>query len=266
MNKLKYLFFIALFVFISLKYGSTVRGYFAKNTNSILSVYLDTVTFVQENIDEHFLQAQQIKALQSQNKELQESAILGLAHKQELDGLLSLNQMEPHNPALKLVKALSYANLNDYYKVWLDFKDFNASKIYGLIYHDSVAGIVVQKDANPLALLVGDPKAIFSVSIGQEEIPGIVYGKNKELHVRYIPLWMHPQEGDVVITSGMDGIFFKGLKVGVVEKVLEEELSKTAVVQPIIAHKIPNYYHIIDQNSIESNTTQDLGLNAKKEK
>lgn len=149
---------------------------------------------------------------------------------------------------MKLVRSVAYANLNDYYKVWINYKDFNASRIYGLLDRGSSAGIVVQKDGNPMALLLGDPKCIFSVFVGNAKIPGVVMGKNKEVHVKYIPLWMNPKAGDEVITSGLDGIFFGGVRVGVVTKVIKEELSKTAIVKPYSKINVPSYYYIIQKN------------------
>lgn len=56
---------------------------------------------------------------------------------------------------------------------------------------------------------------------------------------------MQPQVGDEVITSGLDGIFFEGIKVGVVTEVIEEESSKTVIVKPYSTHYIPSYMHVI---------------------
>ncbi len=248
MNKLKYFILIGLFVTISLKYGSEARGVFTQNTNFIINTYIDLKETIQDSIKEHFSQVDEIRALREKNIKLSESATLLTAYSHRLNDYLKKEDMSEYAPSLELVRALSYANLNDYYKVWIDYQDFNASKLYGLVYNGNSAGIVVEKDGNPLALLMGDPKAIFSVYIGEQNIPGVVFGKKKEVHVRYIPLWMHPQVGDEVITSGLDGIFFKGLRVGVVTNVIEEELSKTAVIKPYVNLEIPAYYYIIKQN------------------
>lgn len=245
MSKLKYFILIVIFVTVSLKYGSNVRGVFTRNTNSIIEGYLDIQKAVDNFIDEHIFQAQEIKRLREENRELQKSTELSIAFAQKLNQFLKIESMEEYSPKVELVRSLSYANLNDYYKVWIDYKDFNSSKIYGLVYNGNSAGIVIEKDGNPLGLLVGDPKAIFSVYVGKKNIPGVVYGKKKEVHVRYIPLWMNPQIGDEVITSGKDGIFFKGIKVGVVTDVIKEELSKTAIIKPYIDLNVPAYYYII---------------------
>jgi rod shape-determining protein MreC len=59
---------------------------------------------------------------------------------------------------------------------------------------------------------------------------------------------MNPQIGDKVVTSGLDGIFFAGVGVGVVREIIDEELSKTAVVEPYVKVSVPLYYHIITEN------------------
>jgi rod shape-determining protein MreC len=248
MNKLKYLILIGIFVAISLQYGSDARGFFTKNTNFVITSYSDIKRAFEESVEEHFFQAEEIKKLKDENHVLKESATLSVAYAQKLNDFLKKEDMSAYSPSLELVRAVSYANLNDYYKVWLDFKDFNSSRLYGLVYNGNSAGIVVEKDGNPLALLLGDPKSIFSVYIGEESIPGVVFGKKKEVHVRYIPLWMNPQIGDEVITSGLDGIFYKGVRVGVVTDVIDEELSKTAIIKPYIDLEIPTYYYVIKQN------------------
>ena len=248
MNKFKFIFFIILLVLISLRYGGNIRGYFAKNTNSVISIYLNIKTTIKESIDEHFAQQKEIKNLREKNINLENSAEVLTAFATKLNDMLKLNKVEEYAPKVKLVRSIAYANLNDYFKVWIDYKDFNSSKIYGLLDKGSSAGIVVEKDGNPMALLLGDPKSIFSVFIGDSKIPGVVMGKKKEVQVKYIPLWMNPKKGDEVVTSGLDGIFFGGVGVGVVTKVIKEELSKTAVIKPYSRASVLSYYHIIEKN------------------
>lgn len=248
MSKFKFIFFITVFVVISLKYGGNVRGVFSKNANSIISTYLDIKTSIEQSVTEHFAQQKEIKELRIANRNLESSAEVLSAFASKLNDILKINEIEEYKPKVKLVRSIAYTNLNDYYKVWIDYEDFNSSRIYGLLNRGSSAGIVVQKDGNPMALLLGDPKSIFSVFIGENKIPGVVMGKKNEVRVKYIPLWLNPQEGDEVTTSGLDGIFFGGVRVGVVTKVIKEELSKTVIIEPYSKISVPSYYHIIEKN------------------
>ena len=247
MSKIKFVFFVVLFAIVSLKYGSYTKGVFAKNINSILSWYLETKLSIGNAIDEHFFQQRKIEELRSNNIRLRKSVALLTGISSRLDGLLEENRVKKYNYKAKLVRSISYINLNDYYRVWIEYNDFNKSRIYGLLSHGNSAGIVVESNGNPMALLLGDKQSIFSVFIGGNKIPGVIMGQKKEVHVKYIPLWMNPKIGDKVVTSGLDGIFFKGVRVGVVSKVVKEELSKTAIIVPYAKINVPSYYHIIEK-------------------
>jgi len=171
--------------------------------------------------------------------------VLSIAFAAKLNDILKEHKAKEYHPNVALVRTIGYANLNDYGKVWLDFEDFNSSRIYGLLSQGYVAGIVIANDGHPQGLMVSDPKAIFAVYVGNQKMQGVTQGNRKEILVRYISQWLQPQVGDEVVTSGLDGIFFEGIKVGVVTQVMEEESSKTVVVKPYIEPHIPSYMHVI---------------------
>jgi rod shape-determining protein MreC len=248
MNRLKVVVFIVLLVAISLRYGDNIRGVFSYNLNSVISTYLDIKMSIEQSISEHFAQQKEIKELRATNKDLKKSAEVLVTFATKLNYILKINKMEKYEPKVRLVRSIAYVNLNNYHRVWIDYDDFNSSRIYGLLDRGSSAGIVVEQDGNPMALLLGDPKSIFSVFVGDEKIPGVVKGNKAEVFVSYIPLWMNPKVGDEVVTSGLDGIFFGGVKVGVVTRVIEEELSKTVVIEPYSSRSVPSFYHIIEQD------------------
>lgn len=64
----------------------------------------------------------------------------------ELNKILIDKNSSIYEPKVQLVKALSYANLNDYNKFFVNFENFNPNKIYGLISEGKTAGILVNKD------------------------------------------------------------------------------------------------------------------------
>jgi rod shape-determining protein MreC len=232
-------------VFTSVRYTQTGRGYVVSFNNFILLKYLNTKKTISDKIDEHFSQQKMIIKLTEENKKLEKSALLSIAFAGKLNDLLRDNNVSLYKPDVKLIQAISYCKLNDYNKIWLDFKDFNKSKIYGLLYQGYGVGIVVQKDTHPQGLLLKDPNSIFSVYVGVDKIPGVLQGNTKDILVKYIPLWMNPKIGDEVVTSGMDGVFFQGARVGRVAKITEEESSKTVVVKPYVDISVPTYLHVI---------------------
>lgn len=248
MNRLKLLLFLVLLIFISVKFTDTGRGYVVGFNNYILTRYLNTKEYINNTIEEHFAQQKTIIQQKKEIKELEKSALLSIAFAGKLNAILKDNNLSAYKPSVKMIRAISYSNLNNYNRVWLDFKDFNKSKIYGLLYQGYAAGIVVDKNSHPLGLLLGDPNSIFSVYVGKEKIPGVLEGDKKDILVKYIPLWMNPKVGDDVVTSGLDNIFFQGVRVGKVVKVMQEESSKTVIVQPYINLRVPTYLHVITKN------------------
>lgn len=97
------------------------------------------------------------------------------------------------------------------------------SKIFGLIKDGRTAGIAFYKDNLLLGALNGDPKVSYGVFIGADKNMGILKTDiNGKVVVEYINAWSEIKEGDEIITSGLDNIFFEGLGVGVVKKVRQE--------------------------------------------
>jgi len=248
MNRVKLFLFLAFLIFASIEFTNIGRSYVVGLNNYILVKYMNTKKYINDKIDEHFWQEENIKKLRAENKKLKKSALLSIAFAGKLNEILKDNNLSIYKPNVELARAISYSNLNDYNRAWLDFNDFNKSKIYGLLYKGYAVGIAMEKNSHPLGLFLGDPNSIFSVYIGADKIPGVLQGNKKDILVKYIPLWKNPKIGDDVITSGLDGIFFEGVRVGKVVDVIVKESSKTAVVKPYVNLTIPAFLHVITKN------------------
>jgi rod shape-determining protein MreC len=244
-NKLKFFILIGAFVFVSLQYGSNARYAVSQLSTKTIEVYLSIIQGIHDRIEEHFFQQESIKKLREKNRELEEAALLSVAFASKLNNLLEAQGKSEYDPKLTLVQAISYANLGNHYRVWLDFDDFNTSKIYGLVYQGYTAGIVVSEHGKPLGLLQGDPKSIFSVNVGKDRIPGVAVGNGENIQVKYMPQWTEPKVGDEVVTSGLDTIFFAGIPVGVVTQVVQEESYQSAIVKPYAKVSAPLYMYAI---------------------
>ncbi len=196
----------------------------------------------------HFHQASLIETLKEENERLKKEAVTLDAFAKEVINLSRLkkysNKMAPE---VLTVRAVSYASLPDFNKIWIDFSDFNTSKIYGLIYNNVAAGIVIKSNGlQSLALLNGDSKCSYAVYVGKKEYPGVAIGKRRNLMVvRYIPSWADVKVGDEVFTSGLDGIFFEGLKVGKVTKVRNLNLYKEVEMTPFYDSLKPDYFYLV---------------------
>ena len=214
--------------------------------NFALKIYGDFASAVKNKINEHFRQASEISALRAQNAELEKSAVLLSSFANELNQILKDKNSTAYAPAVKLVKGLSYVHIGDYNKIWIsEFEGYDPNKIYGLIYQGSSAGIVIAKDGKPLAYLQNDPKSIFAVYIGNDKIPGVAHGNQGQIMVKFIPQGLSPKAGDEVFTSGLDGIFFSGVPVGRVSKILKESSYQSVIVEPYAKLNIPNYLYVV---------------------
>ena len=74
-------------------------------------------------------------------------------------------------------------------------------------------------------------------------IPGIFYGKINV--IKYIPKFKRIKKGDLVITSGLDGVFYEGAKVGIIENVKQTSLYQEAKVKLFYNTLEPNYFYVV---------------------
>lgn len=258
MNKIYLFIVVALTVFLTLLgFDARIQTSLDESVRSIKAMFVDTTLYFENFTKTYYNQADHIQEL---SKKLQDETRQNLILTQEINKLrhdnsaklkVDLNRTIDSNKSdtkdakgvksytLKLngklepVKVLSYVNFKDFSKVYLDFTDSN-NKVRGLIYDNHAAGIVVFNDKIPIALLNTNEKCGYSVSIGPTKIPGVTSGlkHTNKLVVKYIPVWLSVKVGDEVITSGMDGIFFEGLKVGRVLEVQRQPMFQEAIVEP----------------------------------
>jgi rod shape-determining protein MreC len=149
------------------------------------------------------------------------------------------------NPNLVLVKSISYVKLPDFTSIYVNYKG-NLNHPKGLIYNGYSAGMVVKRVGNySIALLNSNGKTSYTVYIGDKMIPGIFYGKDNL--IKYIPKFKPIKKGDLVVTSGLDGVFYKGVKVGRVVEVKEKKLYQEAKIKPFYDSLAPDYFYVCDK-------------------
>jgi len=237
---------VALFVG-AINYSSSFQQPFLNILHAMQSYYLNSIEFIDSTIQEHFNQAKNIALLQEKLKSYDENHLLMLQVSTELQTLYKANNAHFYNqPNIEVVRAISYAKLGNFNRVWLNVKDYNSTKIYGLVYKNNVAGIVISQNKKPLALLNKDIKSSYAVYIGKEKAPGIAHGNNGEnIIVKFIPTWFKITKDDEVITSGLDNIFFHGLSVGKVLSVTSAQGYQNAIVKPYFIATELNYFYMI---------------------
>lgn len=217
--------------------------------NSFKESYYNKSLDFQNFLDEYFFQAESIKEYKNKNKSLKEYKLLYEKNLLSYEELLNTYTLNQDNNKFQLVKVLSYVKFDDFSKVWLDKKKEN-TKILALIDNEFAAGIVINVNNRSLALLNGNDKANYAVFIGKNQAPGIIH-KNKDneeyLKIKYIPIWLDINIGDEVITSGMDNIFYKGLKVGKVINIIKMPDMQEAIIEPYSQVRKKRYFYTYEK-------------------
>ncbi|MEA2073770.1 MAG: rod shape-determining protein MreC [Campylobacterota bacterium] len=242
-----YFFVIGALIFGALYYNNAIQSPIISSLNSLKTSYHKSNQFISDTIDKHFFQADEIEKLKVELQQYENNHLIMQELANEVDDLYKeRNSPISNNTDIALVRAISYEQFSNFNRIWMEIPEYNSSKIYGLTYKELVAGIVINKNDKPLALLNQDLKSAYSVYVGDKSAPGIAHGNNNEnLVVDFIPTWFQIKKGDEVITSGLDNIFFKGLKVGRVLSVTSAQGYQTAIVEPYYKSFEPNYFHII---------------------
>jgi len=238
--------FIALIVG-ALFYTNTIQSPFISSLNYIKSSFHNSVEFVETNVNKHFFQAQQIEELTQRLEVYKNNHLVMKQLAYEVKDLFKENNSSLKvNPKVELVRTISYEKLGNLNRIWLEIPEYNSTKIYGLVSKELVAGIVIPKNGRALGLLNKDIKSSYAVFVGDQKAPGIAHGNNAEnILVKFIPAWFEIKVGDEVITSGLDEIFFKGLKVGRVLSVTKSQGYQNAVVEQYYQSNEPHYFHMI---------------------
>lgn len=245
-SKIYYVLIISFLVFVSFYYGGLIKKNVMSISNyAIYSIY-NFKNYLSNEIQEHFNQAREIEYLREKNKELEKNSILASTFANELNRLLEDKNSSKYIPRISLARAVSYVQINDYKKIWLDLQGYLGNKSRGLIYNGYSAGILINKDNRPMGLLQGDDKCVFSVYIGKDKIPAILQGENGKTIINFIPKWANIKIGDEVLTSGLDDIFFSGIPVGKIESIIDKDMYQLAHIKTYANINIPSYFYVVD--------------------
>ncbi|OIP91284.1 MAG: rod shape-determining protein MreC [Syntrophobacteraceae bacterium CG2_30_61_12] len=111
-----------------------------------------------------------------------------------------------------------------------------------VVNEEGVVGRIAEvSDHYSRVILITDPESAVDALVQRNRTRGIMTGKDeKSCLLRYVRGNLDVRTGDLVITSGKDGIFPKGLRLGIVREVVKDpvDLFQTIALQPIVN---PNY-------------------------
>ena len=85
-------------------------------------------------------------------------------------------------------------------------------------------------------LLLTDPASTLAVRVQRNREEGLLEGKLINCALKYVSYYVDIQRGDLLVTSGLDGIYPKGLAVATVVKVIKREASafQAVVAEPVV--------------------------------
>ncbi len=239
-------FLVIIVLVISFSSTDSLKSSVLKLSNKIKSNFIYIVDSINFEIHTWFNQRETIYELNEKVKKLEPMASLSVAYATKLNNFLKDVNLSTYNPKMHLTRAISYVNIEDPYKLWLEFNEFDKDRIYGLLYRGYSVGIVKQHYGQALAVLHMSKECKYSVYIGDQKTPGILFGNEPFMKVKYIPLYADVKVGDKVVTSGFDEIFFEGIKVGEVVQIQKDEIYKMAFVKPFVKVKKPSFFYAID--------------------
>jgi rod shape-determining protein MreC len=242
MNRI-YLFLFAFLLFLIFQIPIVqdkvvmVSNFFKENIENITNNVKEKIRFFEEKEKE-------INYLKKENLNLQKKLAEYEAFFEDCKALKKFKFLKDKD--LKFVKVISYASLPDFTKIYITYKG-KISAPLGLVYNNLAAGVVIKNfGAYSLALLNSNEKASYAVMIGDKEIPGIFKGKINT--VKYIEKFAPIKVGDIVKTSGLDGIFYKGALVGKVIKIEQKKLYQEAKIKLFYSKNTPDYFYVVEKN------------------
>ncbi|MCT7545418.1 rod shape-determining protein MreC [Aliarcobacter cryaerophilus] len=247
---MKRFLFLLLIVFAGLSYLFELDEFLAKHFKvfgNLKESYINTYISVSQKFANHFEHERLIRDLQNENLELKEYKALyntTVSAIEDLRNLIQNIEIPEINSKIEVIRVLSYVDFDDFTSIWLD-KVPSDNKISGLISENYAAGISMTKNGKSIGLLNGNKDCTYAVFIGNEKNPGIATANENSnlLSVKFIPVWADINVGDEVITSGMDNIFYEGLRVGKVIDVKDFPEMKVATIKPYAKPLTKRYFY-----------------------
>jgi len=175
----------------------------------------------------------EIEYLRGQNNDLREAA----SATRRLERLLGFK--ERNRPQAVAAQVMGRDSTNWYRGVLLDRGERSGIQTgMGVMTEAGMVGQVVKTTSlSAVVLLVTDPNIAVTALIQRTRDEGIVSGTPKGfLKMKYIPLLSTVRKGDVVVTSGLAGMFPKGVMIGVVKDIekIEGEPFQAAELAPAV--------------------------------
>jgi rod shape-determining protein MreC len=245
---------VVLFILIT-RSNHTVQDTILNFITPIKQNYKRLTQSVKNRGKSYIFQKENIQKLTKENKMLRKYLLDQTHYLQQVSDLYkkipSLEKL-PHR-SMELVNTVSYIRLNSFNEIMLTHPKkarLEHNRLYGLIQNDVVGGTAILRGDHLYGYLTSNARCRFGVFVGKNRSPGIAEGLDKNtMVIKFIPKWAKIDVGDKVETSGLDGIFFANVPVGVVKNVKIENSYKTAYIKTYNDTLHPNYFFLITDST-----------------
>ncbi len=212
-----------------------VSGFFekiiTKTFTSVVAVGNHYVLLVQTQRDNDRLK-EEIGRLQLENAVLNEL----LAENGRLRDALAFKQL--HHPASIMAQVIGKEMSPISSTITISKgSDQGIKKDMAVVTSSGVVGRVQSAlSGSAKVLLLTDPGSTLAVRVQRNREEGLLEGKLVNCALKYVSYYADIQEGDLLVTSGLDGVYPKGLAVATVVKISRRESSafQTVVAEPIV--------------------------------
>ena len=175
---------------------------------------------------------ERVGRLQRQQVEMQESVL-------QNERLQDLLEMREAIETPTVVARVIHAGLSEHSQVLLIDRGFadGVQKDMSVIGWGGAVGkvLLVEKNIAKVRLL-HDPDNRVAARLHRSRARGLLYGEGgAPLTLRFVPVFSDVQPGDLVVTSGLGGVFPAGLTLGWIDRVGEDSaIDKTLTVRPAV--------------------------------
>jgi rod shape-determining protein MreC len=193
----------------------TIASLTYEATSNVWDNYVYLIGLSKENLELH----SKIDSLKEENNSLTEELLLS----QRLEELIAFK--EKTRTKTTAASILSFGSL-DSGTTWARVATLNKGRDDGIkkdmpiISRQGIVGRIIETSATTsLALLITDPRSNIGIVIQRNRIRGILEGTGSGLRLVFIRQLEDVKVGDRLVTSGLSGIYPKGIIIGEVSEV-----------------------------------------------
>lgn len=209
--------------------ASQLRTFLEKTTLAVTTPIQKTVTSTMRNIvgvwDHYIFMANSSKKNVELKKELSEEKFLNSLLMEELEKYRRVENLLSFDPAaiksVRVATVVAWDSTNLAQTLVID-KGTNHEVANGMpvITNDGLVGrTVVTASNSSRVLMMTDARSAVDAFLQGIRVRCMVVGQNrKKALIRYLPLDADVKEGDVLISSGLGGVYPKGLRLGTISQ------------------------------------------------